>query len=113
MVTRFNPSSEQSARALQAYQILISSAMNRQTHTYKSLSELMYRKPAQGVLADILGHIAYYCNDNDLPPLTVLVVNEKTGLPGSGIPIDEGLNATRERVFKCDWYDLYPPTVQE
>ena len=87
--------------------------MNRQTQTYKSLSVLMYGKTAAGVLAQILGHIAAYCNENELPPLTTLVVNEKTGLPGEEIPVDEDLNSLRETVYKFDWYDLYPPTPEE
>lgn len=106
---RFSEEATHPARALQAWQILISTAMDRRIHTYKTLSELMYGKPAQGVIAKILGHIAYFCNENNLPPLTVLVVNEQTGLPGDGIPTDEDLNAIREKVYKENWYDIYPP----
>lgn len=112
MIQHFNPTSTHPRRAVQAWQILISAAMNRQTHTYTSLSILMYKKPAQGVLSSILGHIAFYCNQNDLPPLTVLVVNE-SGLPGSDIPVSEDLNSLREAVYKYDWYDLYPPSEEE
>lgn len=32
-----------------------------------------------------LGEIWYYCANNDLPPLNMLVVREDTGLPGTGI----------------------------
>lgn len=101
------------ARALQAWQILISAAMNRQTHTYRSLSVLMYEKQAQGVLAQILSHIAYFCNENQIPPLTALVVNEQTGLPGDKIPTGEDLNAIRERVYAFNWYNVYPPTENQ
>lgn len=73
----------------------------------------MYGKPAQGVIASILGHIAYFCNEHHIPPLTVLVVNEKSGLPGEGIPTDKDLNATREEVYSFDWYDIYPPNESE
>jgi hypothetical protein len=58
---RFNPSSLHSDRAVQARQILVGKAMNRQTVTYLGLSNLMYRKDAAGVLDKILGHIAYFC----------------------------------------------------
>ncbi len=37
---RFNPSSKHPARAVQAWQILVSAAMNRQTLTYKRLARL-------------------------------------------------------------------------
>jgi hypothetical protein len=111
---KFNPNSRQSARALQAWQILIASAMNRQTLTYKMLSKMMFGREAAGVLDEILGHIAYYCNDNGCPPLTVLVVNKSTGEPGSEIPTDlTQIDELREKVYCCDWYDIYPPSEVE
>lgn len=109
----FNPSSTNSKRAVQAWQILVAAAMNRQIHSYKTLSELMYGKPVPNVLSNILGHIAFYCTENGLPPLTVLVVNETTGLPGEEIPVSQDLNSSREAVYKYDWYNLYPPSEQE
>jgi hypothetical protein len=75
----FNPTAEHPARAVQAWQILVGKAMNRQTVTYKGLSKLMYGKDAAGVLAAILGHIAFFCEDNDIPPLTALVVGMGLG----------------------------------
>ncbi|WP_155400025.1 hypothetical protein [Moraxella bovoculi] len=110
---KFSEEATHPARALQAWQILISTAMNRQTHTYKTLFQSMYEKPAQGVLAHILGHIAYFCNKYDLPPLTVLVVNEKTGLPDEGILFDGDLQSIREKVYAFNWYDVYPPSENE
>ena len=80
---RFNPSSNQPARAVQAWQILVGKAMNRQTVTYLGLSRLMYGKDAQGVLARILGHVAYFCEDNSLPPLTAIVVAKNKGKAAS------------------------------
>jgi hypothetical protein len=107
---RFNPHSSHAARAVQCWQILVSSAMLRQTITYRALSELMYQKVAAGVLNEILGHIAFYCIDHDLPPLTSIVVNA-SGIPGGGIPIDlDTIIAQRESVYPpYDWYDIYPP----
>jgi hypothetical protein len=58
--------------------ILINKAMNRQTMTYEGLSRLMYGKDAAGVLAGILGHVAFYCKENHIPPLTTLVVGNGT-----------------------------------
>ena len=114
MVNRFNPHTSHAARAIQVWQILVAKAMNRQTITYEQLSTLMYGKSAAGVLGNILGHVANYCNDNDLPPLTVIVVNSVTGLPGELIPVQSfELNAKREAVYNCDWYDIYPPSEHE
>ncbi len=111
---RFNPSSTYPERAVQAWQILIGAAMNRQTYTYERLSRLMYQRDAAGVLAGILGHIAFYCNDHHLPPLTSIVVGKGRGTPGHDIPIDlTQTDSERERVYETDWYDIYPPSAEE
>ena len=110
----FNPSSAHPARAVQAWQILVGMAMNRQTTTYENLSRFMYNKKAQGVLDKILGHIAYYCIDNDLPALTSIVVGKKRGTPGSDIPVDlSTIDEQRERVYDFDWYNAYPPSEMD
>ena len=107
----FNPTAEHPARAVQAWQILVGKAMNRQTVTYEGLSVLMYVKEAAGVLAGILGHIAFYCMDNDIPILTTIVVGKGPGKPGDRIPIDpEKIDEEREKVYGHNWYDIYPPS---
>jgi len=84
--------------------------MNRQTMTYEGLSILMYGKPAAGVLAQILGHIAFYCEDNHIPPLTTIVVAKGEGKPGERIPVETArLDEQRENVYEFDWFNLYPP----
>lgn len=88
--------------------------MNRQIVTYELLSELMYRRHAAGVLAQILGHVAFYCQDNNLPPLTTLVVGKGPGKPGYGIPLDPmKIDEERETVYQFDWYDIYPPSESD
>jgi len=111
---RFNPTSDHPVRAVQAWQIRVGAAMNRQTLTYKGQSVLMYSKEAAGVLDRILGHVAYYCIDNSLPPLTAIVVGKGRGTPGKDIPIDLGvLDFEREAVYDTNWYDIYPPTAEQ
>ncbi len=101
---RFNPSSKHPARAVQAWQILVSAAMNRQTLTYKRLARLMYRRDAPGVLDKILGHMAYYCIDHTLPPLTSIVVGQGRGTPGQNIPMNLAKrDKDREKVYATDW----------
>ena len=101
-------------RALQAWQILIGAAMNRQTLTYLGLSQAMYRRKAQGVLDKILGHVAFYCADNGLPALTSIVVGKGRGTPGEDIPADRTrLDEIREQVYETDWYDVIPPTAAD
>jgi alkylated DNA nucleotide flippase Atl1 len=97
MPIRFSDKPSAGARALQIWQILICKAANRQTMTYGALAHMLGFKGA-GKLSHFLGHIMLYSRQNDLPPLTVLVVNEKTSLPGSGLTqVDP--NADRERVY--------------
>lgn len=111
---KFNPTSSHPARAVQCWQVLVSKAMNRQTVTYEGLAELMFQRRAAGVLAQILGYVAFYCKDNDLPPLTALVVRKGGGEPGSGIPVDQTtIDAQREDVYAFDWFDLHPPSEDE
>jgi hypothetical protein len=113
-MTKFNPSSSHPDRAVQAWIILVGAAMNRQTLTYEGLSLLMYRRKAQGVLDKVLGHVAYYCNDNGLPALTSIIAGKKRGTPGADIPMDiERRDTERERVYAEDWYDIYPPSAEE
>jgi hypothetical protein len=113
-IKHFNPTSKHPARAVQAWQILVGAAMSRQTLTYKGLARMMYHRDAQGVLDHILGHIAFYCIDNDLPPLTSIVVGLGRGTPGHDIPIDlTKIDTEREKVYARDWYDIYPPSADE
>jgi hypothetical protein len=111
MVQYFKSDPNQPKRALQIWLILIGLAHNRQTITYGKLADLLEFRGA-GVLAAPLGHIMYWCQHNGLPGLTVLVVNQDSGLPGQGL-VGVELNAGREDVFKYNWYGLVPPTVDE
>ncbi len=107
----FNENPTNTTRALQVWQILIAKAHHRQIITYGILAEMLGFKGA-GTLASVLGHIMFYCQQHGLPPLTVIVVNQETGLPGEGL-VGAELNADREKVFQYDWYGLYPPTAEE
>jgi hypothetical protein len=110
----FNPHSAHSDRSVQAWQILVGKAMNRQTVTYQDLSKLMFEKDAAGVLAKILGNIAFFCLDNGLPVLTTIVVNTTSGTPGDAIPIDPAtIDHARAEVYGRNWYDIYPPSAEE
>ena len=78
------------------------------------VSEIFSSFQGEGVFADMLGHIAFYCKQNGLPSLTDLVVKKNTGLPGDGLATQVAdFNAERERVYAHDWYLIFPPTVEE
>jgi hypothetical protein len=71
--------------------------------TYSHLSELI-GIPTAG-LGQLLEPIQSYCLLERLPPLTILVVQQDTGIPGSGFTgtnFNEYAKAYME-VFKYDW----------
>lgn len=100
-----------SERAQLAWQVLVAAAHNRQVLTYSILADHIGMGP--GTLAEVLGCIMHYCAQKNLPPLTVLVVNKDTGLPGAGLRTLEDLPRDRERVFAEEWFKRLPPTEPE
>jgi len=70
-------------RALQIYQILIGAAHDRRILTYEMVGKHI-GVPQQG-LANHLEHIMRYCQRESLPPLTCLVVQKGSGIPGPGL----------------------------
>ena len=100
-------------RALQTWQYLIGKADSRQTIKYPTLAEIMDYKDNRP-LTPILGHIMFYCAENGLPALTIIVVN-KDGTPGSGFTdVDpDAFHKEREKVFDFNWFSLVPPTFDE
>ena len=44
-----------------------------------------YQIPLPNEIGYLLGPIMEYCHDNNLPPLTSLIVNKKYGIPGKGL----------------------------
>jgi hypothetical protein len=98
-------------RAQLAWQVLVAAAHNRQVLTYTIVAERIGM--GAGTLAEVLGCIMYYCRQQSLPPLTVLVVKQDTGLPGEGLRTLEDLARDREAVFNTEWFKRMPPTEVE
>jgi len=95
-------------RAQQAWQILTGAARNRQVLTYTIVADRIGMAPRG--MGQVLGRIMWYCQQNALPPLTVLVVQRQTGLPGPGLTTVESIGKDREEVFEFNWDDLLPPS---
>lgn len=112
MVKYFSKDVSLENRALQIWQILIGFAFERKITTYLEVADILGYKGA-GTLDRQLGHILHFCSQNGLAPLTVLVVNSETGLPGTGFVTVGDLNRERENVFNTDWFDIIPPTPEE
>ena len=100
-------------RAPQCWQILVSNAWNHSIITYQELADIMgiHRRP----LNLILGYIMNYCVHNQLPPLTSIVVNQDTGVPGEGFTAEEAAKVPSQhiKVFRYNWFDLVPPTIED
>jgi hypothetical protein len=88
-------------RASQAWPLLALAAGNRQTLTYELVGKLTSMHPA-GV-GSVLEPIQSYCILKDLPPLSALVVNKATGLPGPGFVAAADAPQAFVRVFEHDW----------
>ena len=87
-------------------------APDRQLSGYELLGDRIGK--GRFTLAQPLGCVFYYCEQQGLPPLTVLVVT-KHGRPGSGFPGTTDptqLDELREQVFSFEWDRLFPLTSQ-
>ncbi len=116
MIRKFDDDRHVPTTALQIYLILIGLAWNRQTITYGALSQGQMGGYGQGgVINRELGCVMGWCYENGLPALTALVVRDDTGIPGEGLVTVEGEDfpAAQQRVFRYNWFQLFPPTIQE
>lgn len=118
MVGRFDDGNEDNVyhfRPGQVWQILVGVATRRETITYGTLAGYMGYVVTLGIFPT-LDVVAEFCQQDDLPMLPVIVVNQETGLPGEGIlrHIDEEeLNSEREKVYAYDWFMVIPPSADD
>ena len=98
-------------RAVQIWQVLLARAANEQTITYKALAAAIDDDMLPKFLAKPLDCIYYYCEQQRLPRLTVLVVRTGAGRPAGD---DWGdVDKARQKVFAEKWFRRRPPTTQE
>jgi hypothetical protein len=83
------------------------------TLTYTRLGELI--GAGRMALGGWLEPIQSYCLVKELPPLTVLVVRDSDGMPGSGFVAAEptAVPEAQTRVFRYDWTSTPPPKPEE
>ena len=99
-----------SERAVQIWSTLALAATNRQVLTYDILSRLT-GVPRQG-LGRLLEPIQSYCLLQQLPPLTILVVNT-SGLPGTGFTAAQDIPREQLRVFSHKWLEQAVPSPEQ
>ena len=97
-------------RAAQDWSLLAFAAGNRQTLTYELVGTLTGMHPAG--LGAVLEPIQSYCLVNGLPPLSALVVNKATGLPGAGFIAASDVPREFVRIFEYDWLGHTWPTPE-
>ncbi|SRR5258708_7386800 len=88
-------------RAAQIWPVLALAARNRQVLTYNMVSKLTGM--ARAGLGQCLEPIQSYCLVHDLPPLTILIVSENSGMPGVGFIAAQDVPKAQQEVFKYDW----------
>jgi hypothetical protein len=98
-------------RSAQFWSVLVLAARTRQVVSYEMLAK-MTGVPRFGQ-ASILGNIYFYCEQQGLPPLTSIVIDEKNGRPAADDFQKVDVPAAHARVFVCDWLSRGSPSVQE
>ena len=63
-------------------------------------------------LGGMLDPVQTYCVANKLPPLTVLVVQKDTGLPGSGFTAAQAAQVASDQARAFDFNWLIPTAVK-
>lgn len=96
-------------RAYLAWPILCTRAKSHSDITYGELASLLGIH--HRAVRYVLGPIQEYCMEEGLPPLTALVLNKNTGMPGTGFiarEVDEIPHAFEE-IYAQDWDSLPNP----
>ena len=98
-------------RAQQLWSILVLAAKNRQVLTYGIIEKStgLVRPSIGGMLSPIQN----YCLNRDKPPLTILVVKDKSGIPGDGFIAAKDIPQAQQEVFAYDWLKWGCPQTAE
>ena len=96
-------------RVQHVWSLLVCAARDRRTYTYGELADAIGMRNGARAVRYYLAPIMHYCREQQLPPLTVLVVLRDTGVPGEGLTTLKNVNEDRENVFAYDWLQREPP----
>ncbi len=97
-------------RAAQIWSVLALAAKNRQVLTYGMVAQLT--GIARVGLGQCLEPIQSYCLVRGLSPLTILVVSEKSGMPGVGFVAAQDVPRAQQDVFRYNWLDHGGPSPE-
>jgi hypothetical protein len=91
--------------------LLTLSATKRQTLTYRLLARLL--EAPRSDLGRLLEPVQSYCILANLPPLTSLVVNSRTGVPNDGFIAAANLPQAQAETFAHDWLGQPVPAPED
>jgi len=98
-------------RAQQLWSILALAVRDRRVLTYDII------RKATGLVRPSIGQmlapIQDYCLKKELPPLTILVVSEGSGMPGAGFIAAQDIPKAQQEVFAFDWLDWGCPKAEK
>ena len=97
--------------ATKAWVVLVMIADRRGTIQYEQLAEAIGYRGVWGHTGHILNLIQDYCEAQDLPALTSLVVGKRTGRP-TRVSVED-VDAEREKVYAHLWHRMLPPTPND
>lgn len=98
-------------RAQQLWSILVIAASNRQVLTYEIVGKACGTPAAS--IGDFLAPIQQYCSEQDLPPLTSLVVGKESGSPGEGFIAAKDVLRAQARTFSHNWLAAQAPSEEQ
>lgn len=98
-------------RSLQFWSVLVHAARTHNVLSYEQV-ERMTGIPRFGQ-TQILANILYYCQQQGLPHLTCIVIEQATGMPASDDFQNLDLSAEIRRIFVYDWLSHGAPKVED
>jgi hypothetical protein len=96
-------------KAIVLWPYLIEKAKKGETVTYAEVRDYLEYPNCLPVIP-ALWNITWHCEENRFPPLTSIVVSQKTGKPSSGFTdvMNEDLSIMQKKVFSFNWSKLAP-----
>ena len=97
---------------MQLWSVMVLAASHHQILTYDLVAK------ACGLIRPSLGEflkvVQQYCLQQNLPPLTSIVVSEESGMPGPGCTVTAAdLPRAQMRVFEHKWLDMKAPNEKD
>jgi hypothetical protein len=97
---------------MQVWSILVFAACQQKKVSYDFISKLI-GVPRPGI-GQFLFSIYHYCEQNDLPPLTSIVISHVTGRPAEDVfPEDLDLFESQSMTFVYNWQSLHAPNAED